>query len=203
VGFKKIPVNCLLLDGSTLYAGTGTGVYSSINEGGNWTPLNNGLTNLNITTLIIKGTDLFAGTNGGGVFRSTNNGGSWTPVNKGLTSLEILSLAVKDNNLFAGTWNGGVSLSTDNGVNWTLISHDFVLDPWHKIPQVIHGLVVDDTYIYAGERRTSVWRRPLSELITSVGSVRSESMMPFSLEQNYPNPFSSFNQNIASGDFNL
>jgi photosystem II stability/assembly factor-like uncharacterized protein len=191
VGFKNNPVNCLLLDGTTLYAGTGTGVYSSINEGGNWTPHNNGLTNLNITTLIIKGTDLFAGTNSGGMFRSTNHGGSWTPVNNGLTSLEILSLAVKDNNLFAGTWNGGVSLSTDNGANWTLISHDFVLDPWHKIPQVIHGLVVDDTYIYAGERRTSVWRRPLSEFITSVESLQSESLMPFSLEQNYPNPFSS------------
>ncbi len=189
VGFKKIPVNCLLLDGETLYAATGTGLFSSINEGGNWTPLNNGLTNLNITTLIIKGTDLFAGTNGSGVFRSTNHGGSWTPVNNGLTSLEILSLAVKDNNLFAGTWNGGVSLSTDNGANWTLISHDFVLDPWHKIPQVIHSLVVDENYIYAGERRTSVWRRPLQEIITSVHLISGDVFSEFRLEQNFPNPF--------------
>ncbi len=39
---------------------------------------------------------------------------------------------------------------------------------WVKIPQVIHGLVVDNTYLYAGDRRTGVWRRPLDELDKSV-----------------------------------
>ena len=84
VGFLNTPVNCLVFDGATIYAGTGTGVYSSADEGLNWTTLNEGLTDLDIMALTFKGTDLFAGTGSKGVFRSTDHGANWTPANKGM-----------------------------------------------------------------------------------------------------------------------
>lgn len=189
VGFISTPVNCLVFDGATIYAGTGTGVYSSANEGLSWTTLNEGLTDLGIMALTFKGADLFAGTGGKGVFRSTDYGANWTPANKGMEDLMVMSFAVKGESLFAGTWNGGVLHSTDNGANWITISHSSIFDTWVKIPQVIHGLVVDNTYLYAGDRRTGVWRRPLSELITSVPLPSGDVNSGYTLEQNFPNPF--------------
>lgn len=50
-------------------AGTNVGgVYLSTNNGTNWTSVNNGLTNYNIYTLAVSGTNLFAGTYGAGVW---------------------------------------------------------------------------------------------------------------------------------------
>jgi photosystem II stability/assembly factor-like uncharacterized protein len=189
IGFQNTPVNCLVFDGATIYAGTGTGVYSSSNGGLSWTTLNEGLTDLDITALTFKGADLFAGTGSKGVFRSTDHGANWTPANNGMEDQQVLSFAVKGESLFAGTFVGGVLHSTDNGANWITISHSSIFDPWVKIPFTIHGLVVDNTYLYAGDRKTGVWRRPLSELITSVPLPSVEVNSGYTLEQNFPNPF--------------
>ena len=54
---------------------------------------------------------------------------------------------------------------------------------------VTQTLATDGTYLYAGDRGTGVWRRPLSEMITSAESFLSNLPSWYSLEQNYPNPF--------------
>jgi hypothetical protein len=190
VGFKDTAVNSLVFDDGTLYAGTHMGVFSSTDDM-HWTALNSGLTTLDTRALVFKGSDLYAGTWGGGVFRSMDHGALWTPVNSGLTNKEVQSFAVTEHTLFAGTseGEGGVFLSTDNGSNWTGVSEEDALDPWLHRPGWIHGLVVDDTYLYAGERNTGVWRRPLSEMVTPVKGNTEESPSVFALHQNYPNPF--------------
>jgi photosystem II stability/assembly factor-like uncharacterized protein len=189
VGFKDTTVNSLVFDGTTLYAGTQMGVFSSTDDGQSWTTLNSGLTTLDTRALAFKGSDLFAGTWGGGVFRSTDHGANWIPVNNGLENKDVLSFAVKDDNLFAGTWEKGVFHSMDNGANWTGVSHVSTFDPWFRIPGVVHALAVDNTFLYAGERRTGVWRRPLSEMVTSAEPYGGEIPCAFALRQNYPNPF--------------
>ena len=70
---------------TTLYAGIyGTydsGVFKSTNGGGNWSPVNTGLTNTYVYDLAIDPampTTLYAGTWGGGVFKSTNGGANWS-----------------------------------------------------------------------------------------------------------------------------
>lgn len=189
VGFKDTAVNALVFDGGTLYAGTQMGVFSSTNDL-NWTALNSGLTTLDTRALAFKGPDLFAGTWGGGVFRSMDRGTNWTPVNSGLTNKEIQSFAVAGHNLFVGTsGEGGVFISADNGAHWTGVSEVDTLNPWLHRPGWVHGLVVDDTYLYAGERNTGVWRRPLSEMVTPVERNREAFPSAFTLHQNYPNPF--------------
>lgn len=70
--------------------------------------------------LVVKGTDLFAGTLNG-VFRSTNKGESWTAVNSGLRNASVAVLASSDTNLYAGT-NRGVFLSTNSGESWNAIN---------------------------------------------------------------------------------
>jgi hypothetical protein len=98
------------------------------------------LTNNNVLSLAVSGTNLFAGTRLS-VCLSTNNGTSWTDVSSGLTNPYVISLAVSGPNIFAGTWGSGV------------------------------------------------WRRPLSEMITSVHIISSELPSEFLLRQNFPNPF--------------
>lgn len=94
-------------------------MFLSTDSGNTWNAFNNGLTETDILSLLIDGTNLFAGTSGGGVFLSTNNGNNWTAINNGLTDNWVFSLAISGTNLFAGTMFDGVFLSTDNGSTWT------------------------------------------------------------------------------------
>jgi len=58
------------------------------------------------------------------------------------------------------------------------------------LPDVhVRSLAVCGTDIFAGTGYEGVWRRPLSEMITSVHLLPGEQAQEFSLDQNYPNPF--------------
>ncbi|MGH7595940.1 MAG: FlgD immunoglobulin-like domain containing protein, partial [bacterium] len=129
----------------------------------------------------VNGTNIFAGTFRG-VFLSTNNGASW--VNIGLPNTDVRSLAVNGSNLFAGTADGGVFVSTNNSTNWTPVSTGLT-------SAIVRSLVVNDSYLFAGTDGASVWRRPLSEMVTRVEDDVSQVPVDFALEQNYPNPFQS------------
>jgi hypothetical protein len=128
-----------------------------------------------IDTILFVGTEI-------GVFRSTNNGTSWTAVSTRFTNADVYALAVSGTNLFAGTNGGGVFLSTNNGTSWTAASTGLT-------NTTVWSLAVSGTNLFAGTLGGGVWRRPLSEMITSVESVSSEPPLTFSLQQNYPNPF--------------
>jgi hypothetical protein len=105
-----------------IFAGTSDGVFRSFNNGGNWVPVNTGLTNTSILAMVVKGTDLFLGC-WDGVFRSTDNGSTWTPANNGLPSSRIIvSMATAGNYLYAVTGSSGVFASNDNGVNWVSVN---------------------------------------------------------------------------------
>jgi hypothetical protein len=190
---KDTKVYSLAVRDTDIYAGTEGGIFRSTNNGVDWTAVNNGLTNLDVRALAVNGANLFAGTSGGGVFLSTNDGASWTPVNNGLTglALDVLSFVFSGNNLFVGTWRGGVFLSTDNGANWTAVNTDMMSSDVHPA-SVVHGLAIVGTDLYAGTRGAGVWRRPLSEMITSVKNMPDKHPITFSLHQNYPNPFNHF-----------
>jgi hypothetical protein len=74
-----------------------------------------------------------------------------------------------------------------------LVSHDYATS-WASVDSgfpylySITTLASNGLYLFAGTDR-GVWRRPLSEMITSVAPMTSELPLEFSLPQNYPNPF--------------
>jgi hypothetical protein len=51
------------------------------------------------------------------------------------------------------------------------------------------ALHISGTDLFAGTRGAGVYRRPLSEMISSVPLLPGEVPAGFSLEQNFPNPF--------------
>jgi hypothetical protein len=171
-------VNALVRRSNYIFAASLGGVFRSSDNGSNWVPVNNGMTNNLVYSLAANGSNIYAGS-GDGVFCSTNNGAAWTHgTNNGLTDLYVLSLAAVGNNLFAGTMNG-LFLSTDNGNTWTNTGLDY---------KRIYALVFNSNEIYAGAEGTGVWRRPLSELVNVSDKIIN---LPgeYSLSQNYPNPF--------------
>ena len=141
----------LTANGGNLFAGTGGGgVFLTTNNGTNWTPVNNGLTNPVVFSLAASGGYIFAGTQGGGVFLTTNNGTNWTPVNTGLTNLNVYALAANGGNVFTGTNGGGVFLTTNNGTNWTPVNTGLT-------NLTVSALAASGGYVFAGTQGGGVF----------------------------------------------
>ena len=116
-----------------------------------------------------------------GIYLSTNSGSTLIAVDSGLTNTSVSCLAISGSSLFAGTFGGGVFLSTNSGTSWTSVNSG-----WTSTN--VSCLNISGKDLIAGTNQ-GVWRRPLSEMLTSVQS--SSTVLPthFNLAQNYPNPF--------------
>ncbi len=110
-------VRVLLVSGTTIFAGTNSGVWSTTDNGTTWTQVNTGLTTLDVRALALNGTTIYAGTNGGGIFRTADNGTTWTATNTGLTYGAVYALAANGTDVYAGTNGGGVFRLS--GTTWT------------------------------------------------------------------------------------
>ena len=150
-------VNSFAVSGSNVFAGTNNaGVFLSTNNGTSWTPVNSGLTNVTILSLMVSGGNIFAGTNGG-AYISPNNGTSWSAIDSGLSNVNsITSFTANGKNIFAET-NNGVYLSTNNGTYWTQFNSGLPTN------SSVSSLMVSGDNIFAGTKSTGIWRRPLSE----------------------------------------
>ncbi|MBK7227979.1 MAG: T9SS type A sorting domain-containing protein [Ignavibacteriales bacterium] len=51
------------------------------------------------------------------------------------------------------------------------------------------SLGADNQYLFAGTSASSIWRRPLSQVVTDINDEIIAHPSEFSLGQNYPNPF--------------
>ena len=189
IGLKDTAILALAASNNNIFVGNYSGIFRSTNGGVSWSEINSGLSNKSVISLVASDEKVFAGTNEGGIFLSTNNGTSWNEVNTGLTNTNITCLAISGSNIFAGTENG-VFLSTNYGTNWNDISTGL-------INANISALAVSNEYIYSGTATVwfsgpigqGVWKRSLSELITSVDYNSIQFPLDFKLSQNYPNPF--------------
>lgn len=112
-------IPALAVSGTTIFAGTGSGVFRSTNNGSSWTMV---ILASDIQSLAVRDSNIFAGTYGHGVLLSANNGTNWESFNKGLTDTIIMSITVSDNNIFAGT-RTGVFLSINNDTSWTAVNN--------------------------------------------------------------------------------
>ncbi len=212
-------VQSLAVSGKTLLAGTRNGPFLSTDNGASWKAINNGLSTLSITAVAISDTNFFAGTEAG-IYRSPISGARWTAVNTGLNNTSISCFAFNGTYLMASTANGVYLTSNSgtlwsqvySGLGTGSVESLFVygtnlfaavrgsgvfrLDTSAKVwvntgmPEVnVFSLAVLGNVLFAGTG-TSVWRRPLSEILT--GTIDNLQLTAgFKLFQNLPNPFRS------------
>jgi photosystem II stability/assembly factor-like uncharacterized protein len=187
---SPLSIYTLGTEGSTIWAGRSQmGISRSTDNGVHWSGVNNGFdTTTVVTAFAFNGSTVFAGTGTppnsnfslrGSVFRTTDGGAHWNTVNNDLTDTSIVALALHGTTILAGTDSGGVFVSTNNGQSWRPFNDG--------LPRLdVSSLVMNDAYIYAGVPG-GLWRRPLSETVTSLPANRAPGR--YALEQNYPNPF--------------
>ncbi len=87
-----------------------------------WQQISNGLNHAIVNSLLIKGSDVYAGTYYT-IYKSTNYGISWelTPIKNRVT----VSLGTDESNIFAGTIGYGIYKSSNNGLNWIQTSINY------------------------------------------------------------------------------
>jgi len=179
--FNKDPW-CLAVSGTDLFAGTTGGLFYSGDSGGGWAPAGGGLPNGNVEMLGASRRNLFAAPGGCGIFRSTDRGSNWSPVSSSLSSATVNSFAFAGTKLFAAIRDSGIYVATDSGTAWTPANSGLN-------SAFVYSLAVCGTNLFAGVQNGGVWRRPLSEMVTSAGLLESPGPTEYALEQNYPNPF--------------
>ncbi len=120
-GGGYVRVNCFESIGSKIFAGcTGGGVFSSTDNGANWTAVNTGLKSKEINSLAVRGTTLFAGTGqftAAGLYATTNEGTTWDSIDASIGG-PFASIGTR----FFGSGSAGVYVSTNNGTGWTPVS---------------------------------------------------------------------------------
>jgi len=164
------PVIALAVDPQTpsvVYAGAQFGgVFKTATAGSFWTPIDNGLTSLQIHALAIDPKTpsvVYAGTTLGGVFKTTTGGVSWFASNSGLPfpsgSDFVYAIAIDPSNpttLYLGTASGSVFKSTNGGTSWSVSLVSFATNG-----ASVFSLAIDPTApstVYAGTLGSGVFK---------------------------------------------
>ena len=141
------PVNALSVNGAKAFVGTNNGIYSSTNNGVNYSLFN---TNAKVNAILYKNGYVIAGTDSG-VYFSSNNGLAWTKKNNGLMNhLNITSVAAIDTMFFVGTIDGGIFRSSINRIlnDTLLLTHSNNGEPFFKEEATMYpNPVTDHLYI--------------------------------------------------------
>ncbi len=175
-------VRALVENNGEVFAGTNGGVYQL--NGTSWDEKNFGLSNTNVMALSVIDTLLIAGTSQGsvgGVYISSDNGSNWT---LSLNDPWVTSILTIGSNIFVGSFGNGVWRSTNYGNSWSQINEGLASGAYYVL-----SLGYDGQYLFAGTNGSSIWRRPLSQVVTGLDEATNLQPKYFALEQNYPNPF--------------
>ncbi len=181
-------VSLLITNGTDVYAESRAPLIVSKDTGSTWDTVT---TQFLPSALAFRGAEMFGvsfGSSGGvllsGVLHSSDEGNQWEAIDAGLPGPGqwVTCLAVHGSNVFAGTTVGVYVLDKDD-TSWSAINTGLPSSSGH-----VNYLAATDSNLYAGFSGT-VWKRPLSEIVTSVTPPSGSIPKTFLLSQNYPNPF--------------
>ncbi len=158
-------------------SGTTGGVFWTSDLGADWTRGTGISDTTSVKALANIESKVLAGTISG-IFVSADNGESWTSSG---ASLYATSFAVSGEYAFA-TNGSNVLLSTDTGKTWNDVSTGL-----NNV--LISALIVNGDNLYAGSGANGVWRRPISEMISSGNEVVGADRIAPAIMV-YPNPAS-------------
>jgi hypothetical protein len=185
-GLSNLQIWDLLTDGTNIYAAAELGgVFKVPVSGSTWSQSINGITgSTDMRSLYVSGNTLFTGY--AGIYKSTDGAATWTSItNDGLSGKTVRGLYSYDNGniIFAGTAYNGFYVSSNGGANF--ISANLGLPAISEV----NAITVFNNDVYLGLTGFGVWKRPVSEIISAIINISSETPTGYTLGQNYPNPF--------------
>ena len=110
--------------GATLFAGTGRGLYRTVDGGATWTRESSALGDRSILSIALDPATparVLAGTESAGLFRSPDGGSAWTPASAALPARYVGAIVVDPTRpgvVYAGSEAGRVYRSEDSGATW-------------------------------------------------------------------------------------
>jgi photosystem II stability/assembly factor-like uncharacterized protein len=117
-GINAFSITSIKNIGQSLFIGEkSTGIFATTDYGYTWACRNNGLTDLQITTLLADGNNVFAGTYNG-VYKTSNFGNSWLPIFSLSGSYYAINTIVKSGSVIYIGSSQGIQRSLDNGFSW-------------------------------------------------------------------------------------
>lgn len=171
-----------------ILAGTaGNGILRSTDGGKHWQLINQGLTHLDVRSLVLNPNtqQFFAGTQGGGVFYSIDRGNHWAggdPVEEtirqtGLTNACITGLAVNPitGAVFASTLDG-VFRSTDGGIRWQPVNQGLTtlsITSLTRLTQVGRGTIASNYTTLNGDNTEFTRDLTAGDQLTAAGQSRT------------------------------
>ena len=150
-----------------LYAGTSGGVYKTINEGGHWEKVNNGLVPpemikssraLNVTSIHVdpfEADTVYAATLAG-LFKTTDGGKSWLRIGQSLADQMIIGMILdrSKKGIIYLTGRDGVHRSADGGQTWKAMNTGLATTNVRSIAQS----AMDPDVFYAGTNGSGLYR---------------------------------------------
>ncbi len=179
---KSPSVSAVVTNGNNIYAIIGGSLWASLDTGSTWqrVPVPPYGSPPPIFAVTFRDSEMFLGTSSGAL-RSMDKGEHWQFINLGLP-MYVSGLTVHGTTVFAGTTAGVYVLNNDD-TSWTAVNTGLP-----STSNSISSIIADDSDLYVALGQ-SVWRRPLSEIITAIKMPLSNRPITFLLFQNYPNPF--------------
>lgn len=147
----------------TLYAGSNAGVFTSTDDGQNWSPASEGLPSMDIQGLLLDHAtgDLYALVFGRGLYRLPNGSHTWYGAG-GFNGSALLSLDINQQTgtLYAGLIDYGIYVSPKGGNDWetigmwlsNIIPYDILAGP-----QPGEVFVASNNGIYHSTQVTTTW----------------------------------------------
>lgn len=155
------PITTIAFKGNDIYIGAlgfnehdNLGIYYTSDNGATWTYLVSNLENPFITSLLVSGNNIYAGTTSG-VYISTNYGTSWTAINNGFPQyVGIYKMICDGKRIYASTSNG-IYYSQINENNWHTLNNGLPNAPNYLL---VKSFLFYDKYLVAGTSTEGVWR---------------------------------------------
>lgn len=105
-------------DGNLISGTFGGKIYRSVDEGLNWTVINEGMSVGYIWAIQVNAAGhIFVATERG-IYKSIDNGTTWNSFALANNDVRALLLDETNNTIYAGVWGGGIYKSVDNGTTW-------------------------------------------------------------------------------------
>ncbi len=169
-------VHDLTFSGSTLYAGTDGGVFSTANGGTAWANKSGNLAIAQMYSLGISQTNpnlIISGHQDNGT-NLTTNGSTWAEVDGGDGMICFID-RTNDNRMFSEIYNGNLSVSTNGGSTWTAtytVTGGGWVTPWLQDPVTASTIYAGGTNVVKSTNSGTSFST-ISSFATTVGTLVS------------------------------